>query len=235
MLESFSRMDKKFNLILASASSRRKDLLALMDVPFETRPGNFLEPKKGKQSTRDYVLALAMAKADHVASYHGEILLAADTIVKINNELLGKPSNDDEAEQTLSILRGNPHRVYTGLVLRDVSSGEILQTVCETIVYMRDWTPEEQATYICRGTYRDKAGGYAIQDEVFNPVARIEGCYANVMGLPLCHLCCLFEQKALPLPKNLPKACQSYTKAKCSYYSTVLKNMNCQRETGRSL
>lgn len=232
MLESFSRMDKKINLILASASPRRKELLALMGTPFETRPGNFLEPKKGHQSTRDYVLAQAKAKADHVASYPGEILLAADTIVEINDELLGKPSNDEEAEQTLSILCGKPHRVYTALVLRDVSSGESLQTVCETIVYMRDWSAEEQASYIYIGTYHDKAGGYAIQDEVFNPVERIEGCYANVMGLPLCSLCSLFEQKTLPLSDDLPEACQRYTKAKCTYYPTILQNMNCQRGTG---
>ena len=222
MLESFSRMDKKINLILASASSRRKDLLALMDVPFETRPGNFLEPKKGKQSTRDYVLALAMAKADHVASCHGEILLAADTIVEINNELLGKPSNDDEAEQTLSILRGNLHRVYTGLVLRDVSSGETLQTVCETIVYMRDWTPEEQATYIFRGTYRDKAGGYAIQDEVFNPVERIEGCYANVMGLPLCHILRTLRRLDIEVTENVPQRCQKTLNIQCPVYEDIL-------------
>lgn len=206
-----------------------------MGMPFETRPGNFLEPKKGKQSTRDYVLTLAKAKAEHVVSYAGEILLAADTIVEINDALLGKPSDDAEAEQTLSTLRGNPHRVYTGLVLWDISSGETLQSVCETVVYMRDWTAEEQATYIYKATYHDKAGGYAIQDTDFNPVARIEGCYANVMGLPLCHLYRLFEQKALPLPVNLPEACQSYTKATCCYYPAILQNVQCQRETERSL
>lgn len=232
MLESTSLMDKKLKLVLASASPRRKELLALMGMPFETRPGHFAEPKMADQEVVDYVSALAAAKAAHVEAFPGELLLAADTIVEMDARILGKPADDDEARQTLCDLRGKAHHVYTALNLHDVSSGETLRTVCKTVVFMREWHNEEQSAYLYKGTYRDKAGGYAIQDDDFHPVERIEGCYANVMGLPLCHLYRLFEQKGLPLPQDLPEACQNHIRTSCDYYPTILQNAEWQGISG---
>ena len=222
MLESIPTMDNQFTLVLASASPRRKELLALMGLPFETRPGTFVEPKQGNQSPQNYVLSLAAAKADHVPVQAGEIILSADTIVAFEDELLGKPADDAEAFETLKKLRGKPHSVFTALNISDVSAGKTLQSVCKTTVVMREWTPEEEAAYIYKGSYRDKAGGYAIQDPEFHPVERIEGCYANVMGLPLCHLYRLFVQLGLGLPKDLPAACQAHNNISCSFYPAVL-------------
>ena len=222
MLESHPMMAKQFKLVLASASPRRKELLALMGLPFETRPGSFVEPKQGNQNPQSYVLSLAAAKADHVPAHAGEIILSADTIVAFEDELLGKPADDTEARETLEKLRGKPHSVFTALNVSDVSAGKTLQSVCKTTVLMRPWTPEEENAYIYKGSYRDKAGGYAIQDPEFHPVERIEGCYANVMGLPLCHLYRLFGQLGLALPADLPEACQAHNNISCSFYPAVL-------------
>lgn len=229
MLESNPTMKENFKLVLASASLRRQELLTLMGLPFEIRPGTYAEPKKGNEAVIDYVSALAAAKGQHVEAFDGEVLLSADTIVEVDGALLGKPANDDEAARTLNTLRGRAHTVYTALHLRDVSSGEVMRDVCITRVFMRDWSEEEQAAYISRGTYRDKAGGYAIQDDVFHPVERIEGCYANVMGLPLCLLHRLFEEKGLPLPDHLREACQVYTGEKCEFMPDSMKKANNQK------
>lgn len=232
MLESISTMKKQFKLVLASASPRRKELLTLMGLPFETRPGSFVEPKKGNQSTQNYVLSLAMSKAEHVLANPGEVILSADTIVDFEGELLGKPADDQEAQETLNKLRAKPHTVYTALNVHDVSRDITLQSICKTTVYMRDWTAEEQDAYIYICSYRDKAGGYAIQDPDFHPVERIEGCYANVMGLPLCHLYRLFDQLGLPLPSDLPEACQKETGTMCTYFPTILDNTAFSRAIG---
>ena len=193
-----------------------------MGLPFETRPGNFIEPKQGSQGPQTYVLSLAAAKADHVLANPGEIIFSADTIVAFGDELLGKPADDTEADETLEKLRGRAHTVYTALNLCDVAADKTLQSVCKTTVLMRQWTLEEQAAYIYKGSYRDKAGGYAIQAPDFHPVERIEGCYANVMGLPLCHLYRLFAQLGLSLPADLPKACQEHNGISCSSYPAIL-------------
>ena len=222
MLESIPTMNNQLKLVLASASPRRKALLALMGLPFEVRPGTFVEPKQGHQNPQTYVLSLAAAKTDHVPARTGEIILSADTIVAFEDELLGKPADDAEARETLKKLRGKPHSVFTALNISDVSAGKTLQSVCKTTVLMREWTLDEETAYIYKGSYRDKAGGYAIQDPAFHPVERIEGCYANVMGLPLCHLYRLFAQSGLSLPTDLPKACQAHNNISCSFYPAVL-------------
>ncbi|HQC64036.1 MAG TPA: Maf family protein [Anaerolineaceae bacterium] len=222
MLESNPIMEEKRKLILASASPRRRELLALLGLPFDLRPGTYPEPQKGEQYALEFVRALAVAKGQNVASSPGEIIFSADTIVLIDGKVLGKPADDEDARRTLGILRGRPHDVYTAINLFEVSSGGSRCEVCKTTVHMRQWSDEEQQAYIYKGTYHDKAGGYAIQDDSFHPVERIEGCYANVMGLPLCLLYRMFKEKGLPLPANLPEACQAYTGTSCNYYPDVL-------------
>lgn len=127
---------------------------------------------------------VALAKAQATTAAPDEVVVGADTLVVIDNEVLGKPSADDDARHMLTRLQGRAHYVLTGVSL--VAAGSTWAGVVDTRVVMRDYTDAEIERYIGRGEPFDKAGGYAIQDHDFRPVERIEGCYLNVVGLPLC-------------------------------------------------
>jgi MAF protein len=131
-------------------------------------------------------LNVAAAKARAVTSQAYEVVLAADTLVVAEDaEILGKPTDAQSALRMLSKLRGRPHQVLTGVALR-AADGRHWGAVVATLVYLRAYTDSEIEAYIARGEPFDKAGGYAIQDTVFAPVEHLEGCYLNVVGLPLC-------------------------------------------------
>jgi MAF protein len=127
---------------------------------------------------------VATAKAQAVAPEANEVVLAADTLVVDDRAILGKPAGPVDARRVLTRLRGGSHHVLTGVVLRTVD----LQWagVVDTRVLMREYPDAEVEAYIGRGEPFDKAGGYAVQDELFRPVERVDGCYLNVVGLPLC-------------------------------------------------
>lgn len=131
-------------------------------------------------------LSVASAKAGtlHSAAAADEVTLAADTLVVADGGVLGKPVDADAARRMLAQLRGRPHMVLTGVVVqsKDLCWGGVVSTR----VVMRYYADSEITAYVARGEPFDKAGGYAIQDEVFRPVAGLEGCYLNVVGLPLC-------------------------------------------------
>jgi MAF protein len=130
-------------------------------------------------------LNVATAKADALHGAADEVILAADTLVVAERDVLGKPADADSARRILGQLRGRSHLVLTGIVLRgaaDLRWGGVVTTR----VVIRDYADSEVDEYIARGEPFDKAGGYAVQDEVFRPVERLEGCYLNVVGLPLC-------------------------------------------------
>lgn len=129
---------------------------------------------------------MALAKAQATAAAPDEVVVGADTLVVIDNEVLGKPVADDDARHMLTRLRRRAHDVLTGVSL--VAAGRTWAGVVDTRVVMRDYTDAEIERYIGRGEPFDKAGGYAIQDHEFRPVERIEGCYLNVVGFPLCAL-----------------------------------------------
>jgi septum formation protein len=127
---------------------------------------------------------VAVAKARAVQANAWEIVVAADTLVVIDGDILGKPANVAEARVMLARLRARAHQVLTGVVAR---RGDLEWAgVVSTRVVMRDYGTAEVEAYIARGEPFDKAGGYAVQDETFRPVERLEGCYLNVVGLPLC-------------------------------------------------
>ncbi len=115
------------------------------------------------------------------------VVIAADTAVVDGTDILGKPEDAAEAEAMLRSLRGRIHQVYTGLAALAVG-GRLLNDICVSEVVMRDYSDAEMMAYIASGDPLDKAGAYAIQHAGFRPVERLQGCYANVMGLPLCHL-----------------------------------------------
>ena len=115
-------------------------------------------------------------------------LVSADTVVALDDEILGKPASGEEARDMLTRLRNRRHQVVTGIVVVDAVSGRLRAEVGTSDIYTRDYSDEDIETYIARGEPFDKAGAYAVQDDEFNPVTRVEGCYLNVVGLPLCQL-----------------------------------------------
>ena len=117
-----------------------------------------------------------------------EIIIAADTLVALDEEVLGKPRDARHAVEMLARLRSRMHLVYSGLTMLDVRQNRVITEIVQTPVWMRAYSDEEIAAYVASGDPTDKAGAYAIQHPSFMPVERIEGCYANVMGLPLCHV-----------------------------------------------
>lgn len=129
-------------------------------------------------------VALAKARAVEVAS--DEVIVAADTLVVVDGEILGKPADAVGARHMLGRLRGRNHLVLTGVALRTLAQAQQWGAVVSTRVSMREYADREVDDYIGRGEPFDKAGGYAIQDTTFGPVDGLEGCYLNVVGLPVC-------------------------------------------------
>jgi len=179
-------------LVLASGSPRRRELLAHLGWQFVVMRPDIDETPFPAEPPDQYVARLSREKSLAVAADLGDWILAADTTVALDDAfgtvILGKPGSDGEAITMLNQLRNREHTVYTGLTLCIVQDGNIMTTVTSTRVTMRDYEDVEMARYVASGEPFDKAGGYAIQDALFHPVARMDGCYANVMGLPLCIL-----------------------------------------------
>jgi septum formation protein len=182
-------------LILASGSPRRRELLASLGVEFTVIKSDIDETQHPGEPPYDYVRRLSLEKAAAVAAKlesAADVVLAADTVVILaadtlgvteSGEILGKPADADEARAILRRLRGRSHVVCTALTVR--ASDHTLTELTRTVVWMRDYTDAEIDAYIATGDPFDKAGAYAIQHETFRPVARIEGSYTNVVGLPL--------------------------------------------------
>lgn len=196
-------------LILASNSPRRKELLALTGWQFTVQPADIDESVLPGEAPDAYVLRLAESKARAVGHLvqPGQIILAADTTVADGMEILGKPADADEAHTMLLNLRGRMHMVYTAIGVFDTRSSRMITDLCGTRVWMRNYSDEEIVKYIASGDPFDKAGGYAIQHPGFHPVERIEGCYACVVGLPLCHVVRAAEQFGMRANQNVADAC----------------------------
>jgi MAF protein len=199
-------------IILASASPRRRELLSLLELPFSIVVAKVEETNHAGEPPSAMVQRLSRAKARFVAARHPKALvIGADTTVALDGESLGKPADPAEATAMLRALRGRPHRVYSGLTL--IHRDRALTDLAESVVWMRNYDDEEMARYVASGDPLDKAGAYAIQHGGFHPVARIEGCYANVMGLPLCHLTRALARFGVRVPVDLPAACRAHTDA----------------------
>lgn len=138
-----------------------------------------------QQDPKLTVMEIATAKARAVHLEKGDIAVGADTLVVLGESVLGKPASVDEARARLAQLRGKSHTVLTGVLLRRADGAEWLRAVTTT-VRMREFSDVEVEDYIARGEPFDKAGGYGVQDARFNPVDQMQGCWLNVVGLPLC-------------------------------------------------
>ncbi|MBN1874509.1 MAG: septum formation protein Maf [Anaerolineae bacterium] len=163
---------------------------------------------------------LAYLKAQAVRDLpDGAWVIAADTIVDFNTVPLGKPQSPEEACVMLQYLRQNRHQVHTGLALFQSSTGTGQTCRVTTDVWMRDYTDAEIATYVTSGDPMDKAGAYAIQNVAFHPVARLDRCYANVVGLPLCAVARLLATYHYPMPKlelsRIPELCYQHFGYRC--------------------
>ena len=172
-------------VILASASPRRLALLQQIGIGAAVCPADFDEVSGSAVQAEDVVLANAVGKCQAVVKIKGDSLpvIAADTVVVAEGVILGKPQDAEDAVAMLKQLSGKTHKVLTGIAVS--YAGEMLAEVCETKVVFRDLTDEEIKNYVATGEPLDKAGAYGIQGKGAVLVEKIDGCYNNVVGLPL--------------------------------------------------
>jgi len=173
-------------IILASNSPRRGELLRQIGLSFVTAPANVDEQVQAGESPESYVVRVALDKARAAAAMAGSgVIIAADTIVVLDDHILGKPADRHDAELMLSLLSGRTHIVITGLAVIDAAAGKTATGTSLTRVWFRDLSQDEITSYIMTGEPLDKAGAYGIQGKGALFVKQIEGCYYNVVGLPL--------------------------------------------------
>ena len=173
-------------LILASASPRRKELLSLFGVPFVIRVADIDETMDSGKPPFDEVGRVSRAKAMAVAAAAEDVVIAADTIVVCEGRVLGKPKTEAEAEAMLSLLSGRDHQVMTGVTVRQGGKCETFTEV--TDLHFRELSTREIAQYVASGEPMDKAGAYGIQGGAALFCEKMNGDYYNVMGLPVCRL-----------------------------------------------
>jgi len=218
-------------LVLASQSPRRRELLALLGLPFEATAPAVAETPRVGELPDELVLRLSRAKAQAASGpsqgkrdeENAAVIVACDTVVSLNGIVLGKPRDGTEAATTLRRLRGRSHTVYSGVTLLQPVTGETVTALAVTRVTIRRYSEQELARYVASGDSMDKAGAYAIQNAAFHPVAALEGCFANVMGLPLCHLALGLQALGIEPPADVPAACQSHTRRRCTTHATILR------------
>jgi septum formation protein len=173
--------------VLASASPRRRELVRLLELDVRVADHQTVETNFLLDEPLASAVNVAVAKSRSIVATlrPDEIVLAADTLVVADGVILGKPVDEGAARGMLHRLRARTHTVATGVALARPDGAE-WAAVVTTRVAMRDYADAEVDAYVARGEPFDKAGGYAIQDEVFRPVASLDGCFLNVVGLPLC-------------------------------------------------
>lgn len=212
-------------ILLASASPRRRELLALMRLQFAIAPADIDETVQPGESARAYTVRLSQEKAAAAlpaARASGAVVLAADTTVADGDEILGKPADARDARAMLLRLRGRTHQVITALTLIDSVTGQSVTEVATTDVWMREYSDDEIEAYIASGDPFDKAGGYAIQNTAFHPAEVRSGCFSNVVGLPLCHLERGLRALGIVPPVNVPDTCRNFNNDDCDIAAAIL-------------
>ncbi len=183
------------HFILASQSPRRRELIQLLGFPFQVMVADVDEDSITTPDPIRNVVQTAQLKSNKILALLDTavlpphtMILAADTTVAFASEMLNKPADGGEAKHMLQRLRGKEHEVHTGFVLLEPESGREWHGVSTAVVTMRAYNEAEIDAYVGTGDPLDKAGAYAIQHPQFRPVAHLQGCYCNVMGLPICEL-----------------------------------------------
>ena len=214
--------------VLASKSPRRSELMALTGWSFTVLANPVDESVMAGETPEVYVRRVSLAKAlasqisiskDLISE---KFILSCDTAVVYDGKILGKPMDFADAIQMLTRLRGCVHQVYSVVTVIGRADESLHQEMCVTDVRMRRYNLEEMLEYVNSGDPMDKAGAYAIQNSHFHPVEEFKGCYANVMGLPLCHLTRLMEKLGVRPKENLPEVCQDYLNYDCPIAQMVI-------------
>ena len=213
-------------LLLASNSPRRKQLLALGNWNFNIVVSDVDESQLADETPKDYVLRLAQAKALAVVekAHPENIIIGSDTAVVDGNEILGKPKDEMDAVRMLKQLRGHTHQVFTGVAVYRVDDGAMLTELCITNVPMRNYSDDEIQAYVKTGDPLDKAGAYAIQHPDFQPVESMSGCYASVMGLPMCHVLRTLKKLDVYAMADVPLGCQTLLNYQCPVSNEILRD-----------
>ena len=185
------------NLILASQSPRRRELLGLTGLDFIVRVADIDETMDPGKAPFDEVARVSRLKALAVSREPDDVVIAADTIVVCEGQVLGKPRDEEDAFRILSLLSGRHHEVMTGMTV--LRGDEIVTHTEVTKIHFRDLYPDEIRAYIASGEPMDKAGAYGIQGGAALFVDQMEGDYYNVMGLPVCRLAMILRSFGLPV------------------------------------
>ena len=212
-------------IILASESPRRQQMLSWIVPEFESMPADVDETPKEGELPVPYCQRMALRKVLHCAAEIREdvFVIGSDTTVFLNGEIFGKPRDEKHALEMLKTLNAREHRVATAVAMGRRLNDElqICQTVSETVVRFRDMSRDEIEDYVRSGDPMGKAGAYAIQNRVFHPVESIRGCYAAVMGFPLCHVNVLFHHFGMDIFPQVRSACKAGTKISCSFIPDI--------------
>ena len=215
------------HFILASQSPRRRELLGLCGYPFDTLIADVDENSVSDPDPAQDCIQTAQLKAkailNQILSHQRKrkIIIAADTIVALNGQILGKPRNAADANHMLTILRGRTHDVHTGVMIIDLDSGQEVMGSHTAVVKMRHYTDQEMTAYVASDDPLDKAGAYAIQHPIFRPVEQLNGCYLGVMGLSICHLLQLLQQIDLPFQGELASLEAAHQRYECRLYDNI--------------
>ncbi len=215
-------------ILLASQSPRRRELLSCTGLGFDVTSADVDESILPDEKPADYVLRLAESKARASArdAEDAQVVIGSDTAVVDADQILGKPRDAREAEAMLRQLRGRTHQVYTAIAIFRPDDGMLETDLCISDVPMREYNDTEMDTYIQSGDPLDKAGGYAIQHAGFHPVESFSGCFASVMGLPICHTARALEKAGVTVSADMPQLCQSSLNYDCTISTAVLRGEN---------
>lgn len=207
-------------LILASGSPRRVELLSSFDLPFAVRTSGVPEDVDDESDVGAMTIHLAERKASAVAAgLDSGLVIGADTTVALDQLVLNKPLDEADAVRMLRLLRGRAHHVWTGIAVIDAASGRRETGAVRSVVRMRAYSDDEIGAYVATGEPLDKAGAYAIQGGAGVFVERIDGCYANVVGLPLCKLAALLSRFGVQ-PATLDPLCRLPDNSPCPRLTT---------------
>jgi septum formation protein len=189
------------SMVLASASPRRRELLAAIGLKPRIDPSTFPEPTRNAgESPAAYVVRAARGKAREVSTRHPDgVIIGADTIVVVRDLILGKPASEADARDMLRSLSGRWHDVLTGVCIIHSASGKSASAHSRSRVHVRRLTEADIDWYLATGEYADKAGGYAIQGFASLFIDRIEGCYFNIVGFPIYTFARLCRRLGLPV------------------------------------
>lgn len=216
----------RMRLVLASASPRRRALLHLFGLSFDIVAADVDEDSAETADAAESARVIALLKAQTVAATtpDGALVIGSDTHVAVDGVSLGKPRDSADARAMLRLLRGRVHQVHTGIAVIDTTTSATWTDVATIDVPMRNYSDAEIDAYIAGGDPFDKAGGYGIQHPDFQPVARLHGCFAGVMGLPLCHLARILRRCGVTWPADIAATCQMYNQFECPVFESILSS-----------